>query len=187
MGVVALASAVVLLTMTPTAGASHGTAQHWATRTATVVDRTGSPSWNAATQYAVAVWNATNSGLRLSWAAGTGSCTYGAGRIDVCVGYANGYDGWTYMYWDGSSHLTGATVTMDTRVGADQGYRNALACHEVGHALRLQHSWDGSCMDPAIIADAPGSHDAESLRAMYAHTHDGTSTTSTTVKRRGRK
>lgn len=52
--------------------------------------------------------------------------------------------------------------------GSDSGYWwHPMGCHEMGHALGLNHSYDNATTCMEVRRQVPGSHDAEALRKMY--------------------
>lgn len=181
-------SSFLLFAASPAADADHANTRRWKQTSGditqvTVVDRTGSAAWNTATQKAVQDWNAANTTLRLSWTSGTGACNYEAHRINVCMAYANGYDGYASWRYDGTGYLSGATVSFDPNRTSNYNTfaRNYLACHEIGHNLVLNHSSNSdSCMSPYAV-DRPGAHDIEALRSTYGTWTGTTATTTTTI------
>jgi predicted Zn-dependent protease len=50
-------------------------------------------------------------------------------------------------------------------------YRRGAACHELGHALGLDHRTRSSCLDTPVSSDRldPDRHDYDQLRRIYGH------------------
>jgi hypothetical protein len=109
------------------------------------------------------------------------ACAETRGRVEVCnADYgATGWLGLTRVYYDANGHTTAATVRLNDRYFApggpydDPGARRHTVCHELGHALGLGHTADGSCMNDAeraIFANpSPIGSDFRALRRVYGH------------------
>lgn len=183
-----IVSLIVLVALALPATADHANPRRWkanngSTTVVKVVDRTGISAWHTATNKNVNDWNAGNTNLRLTWATGTGACNFEPHTINICMGYANGYDGYAEWKWDWTGYLSGARITLDTNRTANLStfWRNYLICHEVGHTFLLNHSTDtGSCMGGWV--DRPNAHDYQAVATTYGWLAATPTTTTTTTQ-----
>lgn len=136
----ALLLALAALTAALTLHADAST-HRWDPARIVVSDRTGDAGWQAATRYAVRAWNSTGARITLSWSEGGAGCQPEGATVPVCrhtmpdsatVGLAHTR---TQL-----GRLVGAYVLVTPRHDLTQVERNAIATHEVGHALGLPHS-----------------------------------------------
>ena len=161
--------AAVLLTAAP-ASAYHHTGNRWGgsgVRQVAVVDKTGDAFWRARVANGINTWNAANTNVRFVHQVGSGPCVLGGGRVEVCL--TNGGGGLTRTSWDSSRRFTGVLITFN-RSATQWG--DALACHELGHALGLAHRQNGqtsSCMTASIYPNQtrPDRMDIDEVRAAH--------------------
>jgi hypothetical protein len=162
---------------------------HWRDRSITVVDevvrhlrpgRAHLPrKWREARNKVLAEFNATGVvTLQLVVEPAPGTChplersyedadAATAGTIRFCRTFdrSSAYGGWAYWRRDPDGHIAAAVVVVNGRTGG-----RLILCHELGHALGLDHrSQSTSCM-----SGGPGSgldqHDRDELAALYGHT-----------------
>ena len=90
--------------------------------------------------------------------------------ITLGEGYARGYDG--YGWWQSyGSNVTGGTVIQWNRVNQrSASYLEALATHEIGHVLKLNHRSDYSIMNNYWLTriTKPTENDINDLRRIYS-------------------
>lgn len=90
--------------------------------------------------------------------------------ITLGEGYARGYDG--YGWWQSyGSNVTGGTVIQWNRVNQrSASYLEALATHEIGHVLKLNHRSDYSIMNNYWLTriTMPTENDMNDLRRIYS-------------------
>ena len=158
---------------------------HWRSddRAIVVVDKTGDKAWHDATRFAVNAWNKSTSGtgLRLTWTTGTGECTPGGNRIDVCQqphqmlgdDIHNDREGLTDLRLGSDrsqAHIGGTAVSVCSNCRLDASRRRVVATHELGHALGLNHAPQlDSVMFRSGGSERPSRDDVAALRQLYGH------------------
>ncbi len=175
--VLAAGVAVVLSRIVPVE-AAEARLDHWpsGSRALVIVDQTGDPAWQQATQHAVQEWNRAGAGVRLGWAIGTGSCEPDGVNIGICQtpgdeleGFVD-YQGLTTQGHGDDGHADEAIIEVcgDCRLGVSE--RRVVVTHEIGHALGLTHNQRlGSIMFPSGGTDRLDAGDVVALRRLYAH------------------
>jgi hypothetical protein len=87
------------------------------------------------------------------------------GEIMVCARSLTRPGGLAYVYADSAGHIRGATVYFDPRVPRNR-LMNVL-CHEVGHALSLNHrTGNRSCLG---AGSDPDRHDGQQIALNHSH------------------
>lgn len=185
------------LTVATPAFASHSWGgYHWARTTNPFTLRLGdnvSSAWDSYLLGASADWS-TSSVLDTSVVRGSSSvrtCRAVSGTVQVCNS-TYGNNGWlgVAQIWINGSHITAGTVKLNdtyfkTRTYNTPGWRQMVACQEVGHTFGLGHQDEnfsntnlGTCMDytnnPARNDGSgdnlhPNQHDYDQLDLIYAH------------------
>jgi hypothetical protein len=169
----AVALALVLVTATGGEAQAHHGQWHWNQQVVVVRDETGFADYRRAIGLAAARWNAAGAGVRLEVAGGRGrGCgDPERGEITVCRRSFAGNQAGSARVWLEGDHIVRGSVLMDTR---PRPYEHlvAIACHELGHALGLDHrSERSSCLTATIHASDPDEHDRAELRRLHAHSH----------------
>jgi len=144
---------------------------HWSQRTLVVSDRTGDPGWELATRRGVDVWNAAGAAVHLTSSQGGIGCEPEGTTIPVCRDVLRrGWQAATALYTGPDGHLGGARIRVDAGRRFSQAQRDGILCHEIGHALGLDHSdVDSSCLTQGSRSTTPSVADVENLRMTYGH------------------
>jgi hypothetical protein len=81
-----------------------------------------------------------------------------------------GWHGSTSMAWQGD-HFTQVSIKLNTAVTTTSSQKRSVACHELGHAIGLDHQRvNDSCMtDGAVFPLYPNGHDFEKIKGLYNH------------------
>lgn len=170
-----------LSTFAPSASADHPwNGYHWPSdgRGLAVVNQAG-PAWNdyightvnkwrrAVAPYATSTFPQGPLAIRYEYGGPPRCDSPGRGEILVCARDRIG-PGLTRIYADASGHLYGATVLFDPRYSGDA--LMSILCHEVGHALGLDHRSAGeTCMRHHVEYTEPDDHDVQQIAAGHNH------------------
>jgi len=190
----ATAAAVVTLTFTPNAQASHSWGgYHWARTANPFTLKLGdnlSSSWKTYLSTASSDWS-TSSVLDTTVVTGqsNSSCRATTGRVEVCnrTYGSNGWLGLASITLSSGTHINSGTVQLNdtyfnTSAYNTPSWKTMVTCQEVGHTFGLDHQDTnqtntnlGTCMDYTNNPDAtpnnlhPNTHDYNELATIYSH------------------
>lgn len=150
---------------------AHHAPDHWGPRAVVVRDETGRADTGAALRHAVDAWDAAEADLELTVRPGNGNGCGDPplGEIAVC-GYDSS-DAGEARRWIVDGHIVRAAVLIDAD-GLRPEYLRGVSCHELGHALGLDHREAGrTCMAGRPSSETPDQHDRDALRVGHDHRH----------------
>jgi hypothetical protein len=142
-----------------------------------------SGAWDTALNAALADWTRSTvlDTVRVAGRSDS-SCTPTPGRVEVCSGLYgnNGWLGYTQIWTRGGGHIYQAQSKMNDTYFSQPLYNTAAErrhtmCHELGHALGLDHFTSGealgTCMDYSMDLGSrrPNAHDYRTLESIYTH------------------
>lgn len=203
--IVACAVALMLMplaSIAPTGASDAPNSFHWARKQTPFTVQAGdnvSSDWQSILRRAISDWNKSDAVTIKEVAGGTGAqnCAPTTGMIEVCnflYGTQEGWLGLTRLYFNTrGDHVEAATVQMnDSFFNQKNGqYNNDAArqhtmCHEMGHAIGLDHVDSSSCMNASQFAVfnqvTPVNKDYRQLDRIYDH-KDSTTTVAGSQKK----
>jgi predicted Zn-dependent protease len=184
---------VLLLVLSPIGHLAASTAPsnyHWARQSKQFTVRAGdnySGVWDKLVPWAIKGWNKSDTVTIKTVKGGTNAqnCNPTKGKIEVCsfmYGTQVGWLGLTRLYFDSKGqHIESTTVQMNDsffnqkggKYNSDAARRHTI-CHEMGHAIGLDHVNTKSCMNDSQSAVfnnlVPINKDFRELTRIYKHT-----------------
>lgn len=179
---------------------------HWARKSTPFTLRAGnnmSGAWNSLLRNAISEWNKGDVVILKDVAGDSGAqnCAARKGTVQVCnwkYGTQEGWLGLTRLYFnDAGDHVESATVQMNDsffeqnggQYNSDAARRHTI-CHEMGHAIGLDHVDTTSCMNNSQYAVfnyvKPINKDYKQLARIYQH-KDSTTTVAGKQKKEKKK
>jgi predicted Zn-dependent protease len=173
----------VLMIPSVDATTGHSAGYHWAgtgERAITVIDSV-KVGWDPALTAAVTNWNVSNF-IDMTVTPGSLTkrsrkrCTPTLNSIHVC-NYAYGRTGWAGLakvFFDQNFHIVKANARLNATYVRSASKMQAVACHEIGHALGLGHrpqpEGATSCLSPILsTSSVPDGDDYTELTTIYNH------------------
>ncbi|MGI8632823.1 MAG: matrixin family metalloprotease, partial [Solirubrobacterales bacterium] len=145
----------------PSAATAASSYAHWGARNIVISDRTGDPGWQVASKRAVQVWAEAGAAIQVSWREGGIGCSFSGTVVPFCRdAIQQGWTGATAWRASGDGHLDGNVVLVDASRTFSQPLKDAIACHELGHVLGLNHTSNAaSCLDSRSTSTRPSAQD----------------------------
>lgn len=171
--VLVLVSAVAALVAQPLTAGAHHAQEHWTVPTVIVRDETGLADHRRAIGMAAARWNAAGAAVRFEVRDGLGrGCAAPAnGSISVCRADLPGSTAGEARVWLDGEHVVKGSVLIDAGARPFE-HLVAIACHELGHTLGMDHRAErSSCLTATIHSADPDDHDRGALRRTHSHRH----------------
>jgi hypothetical protein len=195
-----LAIALVVVPVTINVAGTSAANYHWAREQSKFRLRVGdnvSGNWNKLLRSTLRDWN-KNDTVTLDGVGGSSNprdCRPVTGRVEICnsrYGTRTGWLGLARLYFARGGHIDAATVQMNdsflnaggNKYNTDAARRHTL-CHELGHAIGLDHANTRSCMNNSQHAVfnylKPIRSDFRRLNRIYDHRDEGTTVSSASV------
>jgi len=188
---------VPLASVAPTVASDTPNSFHWARKPSQFTVQAVSNVdgvWNKLLDDAIDDWNKSDTVTIKEKSGSHGrsqDCSPSKGKIEVCNWNYGTQDGWlglTRLFFDNAgNHVEAATVQMNdsffNQKNGDYNNNNArlhTICHEMGHAIGLDHADSNSCLNHDPDPDALASHihptnkDYNQLEKIYKHKDSST-------------
>jgi predicted Zn-dependent protease len=168
-----LLALVALMVFLPEASrpaeADHETGPYWTHRQVLLLDAT-TPEWEPVVSAAVAAWNQSEAINFVKQ--DVPECSYNYGAASLCLTYEPyshvAYTTWgQYGFGFHAEFAYAVSVVNALYIQPLDWLAQVAVCHELGHALGLDHykSNDWSCMNG--VSSWPSQHDFDQLGAIY--------------------
>jgi len=185
----------ILSTTSPTVASETPSSFHWARKQSHFTVQAGDNvdgDWKSLLRTAISDWNKSDTVTIKEVDGDTNpqSCNPSKGKIEVCNWNYGTQDNWlglTRLFFDNAGkHVESATVQMNDsffnqnggRYNNDNARRHTI-CHEMGHAIGLDHVETSSCLNHSQSAVQnnvkPNNKDYRQLERIYNH-KDSTTT-----------